>query len=377
MFSDELLKIDWDETTQKIANKTDADVRRALAKQHCDVEDFMALISPAAEPYLEVMARLSRKYTQERFGRTMSMFIPLYITNSCTNSCVYCGFHRENPMARTILTIDQCEDEYKAIKRIAPFENLLIVTGENPGVAGVKYLAAALDRAKPYFSNLKIEVMPLKAEEYEELTHHGLNGVICFQETYNRKNYKLYHPHGMKSHFEWRCDGFDRMGQAGVHSIGMGALLGLEKEWKTDVTMLAYHLRYLQKHYWRTKYSVNFPRMRPAQNEGFQPNCFVTDKELAQVTFAMRIFDHDVDISYSTREPAFIRNNMCTLGVTTMSAESRVNPGGYYTYPEALEQFTVSDNRTVGEIVSSLKERGIEPVWKDWDWSFDEMRKAK
>ena len=375
MFSDELLKIDWDETTHKIATKTDMDVRRALAKSHCDVEDFMALISPAAEPYLEVMARLSQKYTQERFGKTMSMFIPLYITNSCTNSCVYCGFHRENPMARTILTIDQCEDEYKAIKRIAPFENLLIVTGENPGVAGPKYLADALDRAKPYFSNLKIEVMPLKAEEYEMLTHHGLNGVICFQETYNRKNYKLYHPHGMKSHFEWRCYGFDRMGQAGVHSIGMGALLGLEKEWKTDVTMLAYHLRYLQKHYWRTKYSVNFPRMRPAQNEGFQPNCFVNDRELAQVTFAMRIFDHDVDISYSTREPAFIRNNMCTLGVTTMSAESRVNPGGYYTYPEALEQFSVSDNRKVDEIIRSLKERGIEPVWKDWDASFDAMRR--
>ena len=377
MFSDELLKIDWDETTQKIASKTDMDVRRALAKSHCDVEDFMALISPAAEPYLEVMARLSQKYTRERFGNTMSMFIPLYITNSCTNSCVYCGFHRENPMARTILTIDQCEDEYKAIKRIAPFENLLIVTGENPGVAGPKYLADALDRAKPYFSNLKIEVMPLKAEEYEMLTHHGLNGVICFQETYNRKNYKLYHPHGMKSHFEWRCDGFDRMGQAGVHSIGMGALLGLEKEWKTDVTMLAYHLRYLQKHYWRTKYSVNFPRMRPAQNEGFQPNCFVNDRELAQVTFAMRIFDHDVDISYSTREPGFIRNNMCTLGVTTMSAESRVNPGGYYTYPEALEQFSVSDDRKVDEIVRSLKERGIEPVWKDWDASFDFTRSQK
>lgn len=373
MFSDELLNISWDETTQKIASKTDADVRRALAKQHCDVEDFMALISPAAEPYLEVMARLSRKYTQERFGRTMSMFIPLYITNSCTNSCVYCGFHRENPMARTILTIDQCEDEYKAIKQIAPFENLLIVTGENPGVAGVKYLADALDRAKPYFSNLKIEVMPLKAEDYELLTHHGLNGVICFQETYNRQNYKLYHPHGMKSHFEWRVNGFDRMGQAGVHSIGMGALLGLEKEWKTDVTMLAYHLRYLQKHYWRTKYSVNFPRMRPAQNEGFQPNCFVNDRELAQVTFAMRIFDHDVDISYSTREPAFIRDNMCTLGVTTMSAESRVNPGGYHTYPEALEQFSVSDNRKVEQIISALKSRGIEPVWKDWDGSFDHI----
>lgn len=350
---------------------TETDVRRALAKERCDVNDFMALVSPAAEPFLEQMARLSRKYTEERFGKTMSMFIPLYITNSCSNSCVYCGFHRSNPMPRTILTPEQIEDEYKAIKKLAPFENILLVTGENPAKAGVPYLAKAIDIAKKYFSNIKIEVMPLSAEEYRELTRHGLNGVICFQETYHRENYNIYHPAGMKSKFEWRVNGFDRMGQAGVHSIGMGALLGLEKDWRTDVVMMAYHLRYLQKHYWKTKYSVNFPRMRPAQNEGFHPNCYVTDRELAQVTFAMRIFDHDVDISYSTREPQFIRDNMCTLGVTTMSAESKVNPGGYYTYPQALEQFTVSDDRTAVEINSRLKQLGREPVWKDWDASFD------
>ena len=233
------------------------------------------------------------------------------------------------------------------------------------------YLAKAIDIAKKYFSNVKIEVMPLSTEDYKTLADHGMNGVICFQETYHRDNYKLYHPRGMKSKFEWRCDGFDRMGMAGVHSIGMGVLIGLEKEWRTDVVMMAHHLRYLQKHYWKTKYSVNFPRMRPAQNEGFQPNCFMTDKQLAQATFAMRIFDHDVDISYSTREPAYIRDNMATLGVTTMSAESKVNPGGYHTYPQALEQFTVSDERTAKVINARLKELGREPVWKDWDASFD------
>ena len=163
---------------------------------------------------------LNRKNSAQPILKDMSL---LYITNSCSNSCVYCGFHRENPMARTILTIDQCEDEYKAIKQLGPFENLLIVTGENPAKAGPKYIADALDRAKPYFSNLKIEVMPLSTEDYEMLTHHGLDGVICFQETYNAANYKNYHPRGMKSRFEWRLDGFDRMGQAGVHSIGMGA----------------------------------------------------------------------------------------------------------------------------------------------------------
>lgn len=376
MFSDELNNIDWDETTQKIYSSTDNDVRRALSKAHCNVDDFMAMLSPAAEPYLETMARLSRKYTQERFGNTISMFIPLYITNSCTNSCIYCGFHRENPMARTILTLSQIEDEYKAIKKLAPFENILLVTGENPAKAGVPYIADAVELAKKYFSNIKIEVMPLSAEDYTLLTKHGLNGVICFQETYNRKNYNIYHPRGMKSRFEWRVNAFDRMGQAEVHSIGMGALIGLEKEWRTDMTMMAYHLRYLQKHYWRTKYSVNIPRMRPAQNEGFQPNCIMTDKQLAQATFAMRIFDHDVDISYSTREPAFIRDNMCTLGVTTMSAESHVNPGGYHTYPQALEQFSVNDERTAKVIDKRLRELGREPVWKDWDASFDHLKQA-
>ncbi len=382
MFSDYLENIDWDETTALIHSKTEKDVVRALNKRRCDINDFMALISPAAAPYLEQMAALSKRYTEERFGRTMSMFIPLYITNSCTNSCIYCSFHRQNPMARVILTPAQIENEYKAIKQLGPFENILLVTGENPTKAGEDYLATAIDIAKRYFSNIKIEVQPLKADEYERLTHHGLNGVICFQETYHKANYKIYHPKGMKSVFDWRVNGFDRMGQAGVHSIGMGVLIGLEKEWRTDVTMMAHHLRYLQQRYWKTKYSINLPRMRPAHNEGFNPNCVMTDKELAQATFAFRIFDHDVDISYSTREPAYIRDNMAGLGVTTMSADSRTQPGGYHTYPhtpkdideasdEALDQFTVNDNRTAHEINAALLQRGITPVWKDWDASFD------
>lgn len=366
MFSDELKNVSWQETTERIMSMSDADVRRALSKNRCDLDDFMALISPAAEPYLEQMAALSRRYTLERFGKTISMFIPLYLTNSCVNGCVYCGFHAENKMKRTILTFEEMENEFKAIKKLAPFENLLMVTGENPVKAGVPYIAKALDIAKKYFSSLKIEVMPLSAEEYAELTTHGLTGVICFQETYNRDRYKIYHPRGMKSDFEWRVNGFDRMGQAGVHTIGMGVLIGLE-DWRTDCTMMAMHLRYLQKHYWKSKYSVNFPRMRAAENGGFQPNVIMSDKELAQVTFAMRIFDHDVDISYSTREPQQIRDNMCKLGVTTMSAESKTEPGGYFTYPQALEQFQVSDERTAVEVADAIRKAGLEPVFKDWD----------
>ncbi len=369
MFSEKLKKYDWDDISRRIESKTSRDVERALSSVHPTLDDFMALVSRAAEPYIENMAVLSRNITRQRFGRVMSMYIPMYITNSCTNSCVYCGFNRHNKMPRVVLTAEQIEDECKAIRQLGPFENLLLVTGENPAVAGTDYIEAALKVCRPYFNNLSIEVMPLSQEDYHRLTHAGLNGVVCFQETYNRSKYKDYHPAGMKSKFEWRVNGFDRMGAAGVHKIGMGVLIGLE-DWRTDVTMMAAHLQYLRKNYWRTRYSVNFPRMRPSEGH-FQPNVIMSDRELAQLTFAFRIFDNDVDISYSTRERPYFRNNMATLGCTSMSAGSKTEPGGYHTYPQALEQFEVSDDRTPAEVERDLKARGIEVVWKDWDKIFD------
>lgn len=369
MFSEELQKYDWDATTAEINSKTAYDVERALRKERLGVDDFMALISPAAAPYIEEMAARSQAITQKRFGKIISMYIPMYITNSCTNSCVYCGFNRHNKFPRVILTPDQIRDEAEAIRKLGPFENILLVTGENPAVAGVDYLEKALEVCRPYFNNMTIEVMPLSAEDYERLTHSGLNGVVCFQETYHRENYKKYHPAGMKSNFEWRVNGFDRMGQAGVHKIGMGVLIGLE-DWRTDVTMMARHLLYLRKRYWKTRYSVNFPRMRPSEGH-FQPNVVMSDRELAQLTFAFRIFDNDVDISFSTRELPEFRNHIATLGATSMSAGSKTEPGGYKTYPQALEQFEVSDNRTPQEVAAAIRKAGYETVWKDWDKVFD------
>ena len=364
MFSEELKKYDWEEMTRRIASTTSTDVERALSKDHLSIDDFMVLISPAASGYLEDMARKSQYHTRRRFGKTMSMYIPMYITNSCTNACVYCGFNRHNRFERVILTPDQIEDECKAIKDLAPFDNLLIVTGENPYAAGTPYIEKALQIAGRYFNNLTIEVMPLSEEDYSRLTKAGLYGVVCFQETYHRENYKKYHPSGMKSDFEWRVNGFDRMGAAGVHKIGMGVLIGLE-DWRTDVTMLALHLEYLRKKYWKTRYSVNFPRMRPSEG-GFQPNVVMSDRELAQLIFAFRLFDNDVDISISTRETPHFRDHIASLGATSMSAGSKTEPGGYHTYPQALEQFSVSDERTPEEVAESLRAIGYEPVWKDW-----------
>lgn len=369
MFYDELKHYDWDATSAAIESKTAADVERALRKKRLDIDDFMALISPAAAPYIEQMAQLSQRITQERFGKTISMYIPMYVSNACTNHCVYCGFNHSNPLERVTLTLDQVKDECEAIKKLGPFENLLIVSGEFPAINGVDYLEKVLKTARPYFNNLTIEVMPLKERDYYRLTKSGLNGVVCFQETYRESTYKTYHPRGMKSIFDWRVNGFDRMGQAGVHKIGMGVLIGLE-EWRTDITMLARHLLYLRKNYWRTRYSVNFPRMCPAEG-GYQPKVVMTDRELAQVTFAFRIFDHDVDISYSTREAPEFRANMMKLGVTSMSAGSKTEPGGYCSTPDALEQFEVTDGRTPLEVAADIRNLGYETVWKDWDRVFD------
>ena len=373
-FADEIGNFDWDETIRIVENATEADVRRVLAKARRNVkpltpEEFAILISPTADPFLEEMAQLSRHFTLERFGKTISMYIPMYVSNACTNKCVYCGFNHDNPFTRTTLTPDQVENECKAIKKLGPFENLLVVSGEYPSLCGVEYLEKVLHRCRPYFHNLTIEVQPMKAADYYRLTESGLNGVVCFQETYHREAYKKYHPRGMKSHFDWRLNGFDRMGEAGGHKIGMGFLLGLE-DWRADTIMMARHLRYLQKRYWRSRFSVNFPRMRPSES-GYQPKVIINDRELARLTFAFRIFDHDIDISFSTREAPYYRDHIMRLGVTSMSAGSQTEPGGYATSPEALEQFEVSDDRSPMSVAEAIRTNGYEPVWKDWDAIFD------
>ena len=372
-FADVIERYSWEGTTDAIASATLADARRVLARAKVGVtlspDEFAILISPAAAPLLEEMAQLSQQITRRRFGLTMSMYIPMYVSNACTNQCVYCGFNHDNKFERTTLSLDDVRQECEAIKELGPFENLLVVSGEYPALCGVDYLEQVLRVARPMFANLTLEVQPLKTEQYKQLVGAGLNGVVCFQETYHREAYKKYHPRGMKSHYAWRLNGFDRMGQAGVHKIGLGVLIGLE-DWRTDLTMLARHLRYLQKKYWRTRYAVNFPRMRPSES-GYQPNVVMTDRELAQLTFAFRIFDHDIDISWSTRESPALRDNMAPLGVTSMSAGSQTEPGGYRVSPQALEQFEVSDSRTPAEVTAAIRAHGLEPVWKDWDKIFD------
>lgn len=365
-FKEQINNFDWEEIKGSIYSKTSNDVEIALRKERRSVDDFMALISPAAEPYLEQMAHLSRQYTQQRFGKTIQFYLPLYLTNSCINHCVYCGFNHSNDIRRIILTDEQVLREVEAIKEIGDFQSILLVTGENPREAGADYIEHAVRLVKPYFASIAIEVQPLGEEEYRRISEAGMNAVYCYQETYNKARYKVYHPKGMKSKFDWRLDSYDRMGKAGVHKVGLGVLIGLE-DWRTDVTMMAHHLRYLQRTYWQTKYSISFPRMRPHAGEGFQPNVVMSDKEFAQAIFAYRIFDHDIEIAMSTRERHSLRDHMTTLGITSLSAGSKTDPGGYAVYKQELEQFAVNDSRTPAEILKAVKEQGYEVVWKDWD----------
>lgn len=368
-FADVIDSFSWEETVKEIEEATDGDVLSVLGKVKAghtlSPNDLGILLSDAAVPHLEEMAALSKAVTEERFGRTVSLYIPMYVSNACTNKCIYCGFNHDNPLERVTLTQDEIKRECNAIKKLGPFDNLLIVAGEYPTLSGVSYLKETLHTCSEYFHNLTVEVQPMKAKDYAELIKAGLYGVVCFQETYNRKAYRKYHPHGMKSHFDWRLNGFDRMGEAGVHKIGIGALLGLE-DWRAESVMMGRHLRYLQKKYWRSRYSINFPRLCPSES-GFNPNVPVTDRNLLQLIVAFRLFDHDIDISISTRERAALRDNLIPLGVTSLSAGSKTEPGGYEVYPEALEQFSTTDTRSPREVEKAIANKGYQPVWKDWD----------
>jgi len=202
-------------------------------------------------------------------------------------------------------------------------------------------------------------------DEYEVLAENGLYAVLVYQETYHKAEYKKHHPKGKKSNFEYRLDTPDRLGKAGIHKIGLGALFGLE-DWRADSFFTALHLKYLQKNYWKTKYSISFPRLRP-HSGGLEPKVEMTDVDLVQLICAFRLLDEDVELSMSTRESEVFRNNIVNLGITSISAESKTNPGGYVVEPQSLEQFEISDERSTEDVVTMLKEQGLEVVWKDWE----------
>jgi 2-iminoacetate synthase len=360
-------KYDWDKVRSELNSKTAKDVEAALNKPVAGLNDFMALISPAAAPYIEQMAIKSRELTMKRFGKTIQLFAPMYLSNECNNICTYCGYSFDNKIKRRTLTDEEIIREATAIRAMG-FEHILLVTGEANASVNLPYFLKAVELIKPIFSNISIEFQPLQEEEYLALHKSGVYSVLVYQETYNKEAYSLFHPKGKKSNFEYRLETSDRIGKSGMHKTGLGVLLGLA-DWRTDSFFCALHLDYLRKKFWKSKYSISFPRIRPAEGVDFS-GPHISDRELLQLICAYRIFDPDAELSISTRETQLFRDHIIKLGITSMSAGSRTNPGGYAVDKESLEQFETDDNRTPDEVLQMISNQGYDPVFKDWDKVF-------
>ena len=352
---------------EQLIGVTEAQVAAALRKSACSLTDLMVLLSPVAEPLLPQMAARSRELTAMRFGRTTQIYAPLYLSSFCVNRCAYCGFAADNKIPRRKLTVREAEQEAE-ILRERGFQHILLVTGEAPAKVGVDYLEEVALRLKDKFAALSIEVQPLTQNEYVRLFTAGITAVAVYQETYDRLVYNQVHLAGKKCDYDFRLATPARAAAAGMREIGIGALLGLA-DWRCEGLVLGRHLAWLRKHFWQTNFTVSFPRLRPAAGE-FEPMVQVSEKNLSQLIFALRIFDPDVGLILSTREEARYRDGMLGLGPTRYSAGSCTAPGGYSSDEHEGEQFSVGDHRTISEVCSVVTEKGFDPVCKDWDKEF-------
>jgi len=358
----------WQKRLEKV---TGSDVEQALVAPagNYSLEKLLALISPAAEDYLEEMAQLAQQLTILRFGRTIRLYAPLYLSNYCVNSCQYCGFNRDNKSERLRLTIEQAVNEADVIASEG-FRDILLVSSEDKKFISINYLSQLAKRLRGKFSSISIEVYQMSTAEYAKLFEAGVEGVTLYQETYNRKAYHYYHPDGPKSDYDNRLNGPDSIAAAGMREIGLGALLGLA-DWRVETLALGEHVHYLAKRYWQSHVSVSFPRIKPAANvDGLRFTHLLSDRNLVQMIIALRLCFADVGLVLSTRERAELRDHLIKLGITKMSAGSKTNPGGYSQRHGAVEQFEVDDTRSPAQVATMIRVKGLEPVWKDWDSAF-------
>ncbi len=353
------------EAAEQAVNTATADqVEAALASPRPSINDFARLISPAAQPFLEDMARRANSITRQRFGRVVSLFTPLYISNFCSNSCTYCGFNRGVDVKRRTLDVDEVMEEAGHLAGLG-FSHLLLVSGENPDEVSIDYLEEIVKKLKPSFASIALEIYPLDEDGYSRLSRAGADGLIVYQETYDEKLYRKYHPAGKKRDFAWRLATPERGGQAGLFRLGIGALLGLA-DWRLEGYYLALHAQYLMHRFWKSHITVSFPRLRPAAGSFKVPHP-VSDTDLVQLITALRICFPDAGLVLSTRETASLRDNLVPLGITTMSAGSCTEPGGYTHAGESQPQFDIADHRSLESVSRALLKMGYEPVKKDWD----------
>ncbi|HEV8543342.1 MAG TPA: 2-iminoacetate synthase ThiH [Verrucomicrobiae bacterium] len=371
-------------------------VQRVLRKPKVDLADFPVLISEAASRFLEELCRRSQQLTRQRFGRVMRFFAPLYLSNECINNCKYCGFSRDNPILRVTLTLDEVRREAAELARQG-FRNILLVAGEHPKFVSNDYLRDCVAALHEEFPSISLEVGPMEACEYKRIAAAGAEGLVVYQETYDRDVYQNVHTAGPKRDFDWRLDTAERAYAAGFRRLGIGALYGLA-DWRREALALAYHADHLLRSCWKAQLTISLPRLRPHAGE-FQPLTQISDRELVQLVCALRLTFPDAGLVLSTREPARLRDGLFGLGITHISAGSHTEPGGYtgagnqhlhltqrgriiplsdqsseWSAPRngrtnATGQFEIADGRSPEEIAAVIQRLGYEAVWKDWEAS--------
>ncbi|MGA2751666.1 MAG: 2-iminoacetate synthase ThiH [Verrucomicrobiota bacterium] len=384
------------EALAKRCSQTSTDeARRSLGKSKLALDDFASLLSPAACELLEPMARRSQAVTRRRFGNVMRLFAPLYLSNECVNNCKYCGFSRNNPILRVTLSVEETRREAKALQAEG-FRNILLVAGEHPKFVSRRYLVDCITALHGEFPSVSLEIGPMETEDYRSLVEAGADCLVVFQETYNRAIYGEMHTSGPKRNFEWRLETPERAYAAGFRRLGIGALYGLS-DWRSEAICLAAHAEYLLRHCWKAQLTISLPRLRPCAGE-FQPVTHISERDIAQLVCALRLFLPDVGIVLSTRERAEFRDGLFPLGITMISAGSHTEPGGYtgagrehlhhtergrvvaLATParekqaqdggtSATGQFEIADTRSSAQVAAMLRRLGYEPVWKDWDAS--------
>lgn len=360
----DLLATDLPRLRALVDSASPADVDRALASPRRELADFAALLSDAATDRLEDLAQAAHRLTVQRFGRVVRLFAPLYLSNECVSTCTYCGFSAGNDIVRR--TLSPAEARAEADELVGRgFRHVLLVSGEHARLVSKDYLVAVAEALSPVVPELSVEVQVWDEATYARLVAAGCDGLVVYQETYDRGTYATVHLKGKKRNYDWRLAAPDRGAAAGMRRLGIGALLGLHDDWRTEALAVAAHARALSHRWWRSEVSVSLPRLRPAAG-GYEPADPVGDVAFTQLLCALRLTLPDVGVSLSTRERPELRDALLRLGVTTMSAGSHTEPGGYAAPSDAEPQFDISDDRTPAEVAAMLRSAGYEPVWKDW-----------
>ena len=353
------------ESTRYFDQVTDQVIENILQMDKIGPMEFLALLSPRAMHYLEPMAQKAHRLTVQHFGRTIQMFIPLYISNHCSNHCAYCGFNHNNDILRRKLTLAEIEEEAKVIAQTG-MQHVLFLTGEAQHLTPIEYLTEAARCLKRYFASVAIEVYPLEVAEYRQLQLAGVDGMTLFQETYDQQVYQRVHPAGKKRDYHWRLDAPERAAQGGLRVVNLGALLGLAEP-RREIFFTGLHARYLEDHYLDTEVAVSLPRFNAAEGD-FQPDFLVDDKTFVQFMTALRLFLPRAGLTISTRESSSFRDRILPLGATRYSAGSSVGVGGYAARKAGqTPQFTITDERSVDEVAQAIVTCGYQPVYKDWD----------